>query len=73
MADGDEAINDPMEGVDGGDDTNSDDSSFEEVEISDGDIKIITDLEKQLKNNPNTYDTHIQVRLVNYFVRRRHD
>lgn len=47
------------------DDLNSDsddsESSFEEVEVTEEEMQLITQLENELQANPNLYDKHIQV------------
>jgi hypothetical protein len=46
------------ENGDGEDDSSSSD---EEVEMDPADVKLIMNLEKQLKASPSVYDTHVQV------------
>ena len=43
-------------------DSDDSDSSFEEVDASEEDMQLITQVEEELQNNPNQYDKHIQVR-----------
>lgn len=42
--------------------SSSDDSDFEEVDVSMEDMAHITKLETDLEANPNLYDVHLQVR-----------
>ena len=50
--------------TEGSDDSasSSDDSEFEEVDVSMEDMAEITKLETELEANPNTYDVHVKVR-----------
>ncbi len=41
--------------------SDSDDSDYEEVEVSMEDMANITKLETELESNPNIYDVHLQV------------
>lgn len=43
-------------------DSGSSDSDFEELDISPEDTRLLLKLEQQLKENPNVYDSHVQVR-----------
>jgi hypothetical protein len=44
-------------------DSDSSDSDFEELDISPEDTRLLLKLEQQLKENPNLYDSHVQVHL----------
>lgn len=62
MADNEVEMNDAaLAGVTSDDDDSSSDSDFQEVEISEQDMMLVMNLEAQLEQNPNLYDTHIQV------------
>ena len=48
-------------GASDGSTSDSDDSEFEEVDVSMEDMANITKLETELEGNPNIYDVHLQV------------
>ena len=48
-------------GASDGSTSDSDDSEFEEVDVSMEDMANITKLETELEANPNIYDVHLQV------------
>ena len=52
---------DAQNGASDGSTSDSDDSDYEEVEVSMEDMANITKLETELESNPNTYDVHLQV------------
>ena len=52
---------DAQNGASDGSTSNSDESDYEEVEVSMEDMASITKLETELESNPNTYDVHLQV------------
>lgn len=57
-----EAADEEMAEADSSGDSSSSDSDFEELTISAEDTKMLMQLEQQLQDNPNLYDSHVQVR-----------